>query len=75
MNRSILTSVMEQLTVLPDDMQEQVLEFIKALRSSAERGKPGKQLLRFNGFIKPDDLQQMQQAIEDGYEQVDANEW
>lgn len=75
MNSSILTTVMEQLRILPDDMQKQVLEYVKALRISVERGKPGKQLLRFTGFLATDDLQQMQQAIDEDCGQVDADAW
>jgi hypothetical protein len=42
---------------------------------SVPRGVPGPQLLRFAGAISPDDLQLMRQAIEEGCERVDTNEW
>jgi hypothetical protein len=75
MSSSLISSVVEQLTSLPDDLQRQVLEFIRALKASARRGVSGRQLLRFAGFIPLDDLQLMRQAIETGCGQVDLNEW
>ncbi|MDO9129529.1 MAG: hypothetical protein Q7U34_06650 [Anaerolineales bacterium] len=75
MNNSIASTIIEQLATLPDDLQRQVLEFAQALKSSVRKGIAGKNLLRFTGFIPSDDLKKMQQAIEAGCEQVDANEW
>lgn len=75
MNTSIINSVLEQLKTLPHDLQLRVLEFTRALTLSAPRGVPGKQLLHFAGTIPADDVQRMREAIEQGCEQVDANEW
>ncbi|MBI3763448.1 MAG: hypothetical protein HY260_16500 [Chloroflexi bacterium] len=74
MNNAVITTVVEQLTTLPDDLQRQVLEFVQTLRASVRRGVSGKQLLRFAGFIPLDDLRLMRQAIETGCGQVDLNE-
>jgi len=67
--------VLEQLKALPYEQQWRVLEFARSLATSVPRGAPGQRLLSFAGMIPPDDLQAMQQAIEDGCEQVDANGW
>jgi hypothetical protein len=75
MATSILDKVIEQLKVLPYELQWRVLEFTRALVLSAPHGVPGQQFLHFAGTISPDDLQQMREVIEQGCEQVDANEW
>lgn len=75
MSNSIITKVVEQLETLPATLQQQVLEFIQTLKASTPLGVPGRQLLRFAGAIPADDLQLMHQAIEEGCEQVDMNEW
>ena len=75
MNTPIVDKVIEQLRTLPNELQWRVLEFTRALATSAPRGVPGQQLLRFAGTIPANDLQLMRQAIERGCEQVDANEW
>jgi hypothetical protein len=75
MSTPIIDKVVEHLEVLPYELQRRVLEFTRMLVVSVPRGVPGQQLLRFANVIPPDDLQLMRQAIEQGCEQVDANEW
>ena len=75
MGNTIKTRVIEQLETLPENLQQQVLEFVQALQTLARRGVPGKQLLQFAGAIPLDDLELMRQAIEQECEQVDADEW
>jgi len=72
---SIVDKVIEQLKALPHELQWRVLEFTRALAVSTPHGVPGRQLLRFAGSIPMDDVQLMREAIEQGCEQVDANEW
>ena len=75
MSFPIIDEVVEQLKVMPQHLQWQVLEFVRALVKTEVRGIPGQQLLRFAGSIPLDDLQLMQEAIEQDCEQVDINEW
>ena len=75
MSNTVVTKVVEQLETLPEDLQQQVLAFVQALRAAVQPGIPGKQLLRFAGAIPADDLQLMEQAIETGCGQVDLNGW
>lgn len=75
MNTPIVDRIVEQLKVLPNNLQWRVLEFTRALALSTPRGVPGRQLVRFAGAIPLADLQLMKQAIEQGCEQVDTNEW
>ena len=72
MSSTIKVKVIEQLETLPENLQRQVLAFVQTL---ARQGVPGQQLLQFAGAIPADDLALMRQAIENGCEQVDLNEW
>jgi len=74
-NASIKSEIVEQLDALPHELQQQVLDFARALTLTAPKGVPGKQLLRFAGAIQRDDLQAMSQAIEAGCERVNLDEW
>lgn len=75
MNIPIVEEVVEQLKVMPQHLQWQVLEFVRALVKSGVRGTPGQQLLRFAGSIPIDDLQLMREAIDRDCERVDVDEW
>ena len=75
MDTPIVEKVIEQLRSLPYELQWRVLEFTRALALSTPHGVPGQQLLRFAGAISLDDVQLMREAIEQGCERVDANEW
>ncbi len=71
----VVDEIMKKLKTLPDNLQRQVLLFVDALQNSSIRGTPGEQLLKFVGMIPPEDLAVMKQAIEQGCEQVDTDEW
>ena len=75
MNMTVVDEIIEQLKSLPHELQWRVLEFTRALALSVPRGVPGHRLLRFAGAIPLDDVQRMREAIEQGCEQVDVNEW
>jgi hypothetical protein len=75
MNDIVVDKVTKQLRGLPTEMQWRVLEFTRALAVSEPRGIPGQQLLAYADTILPVDLTRMNQAIEQGCEQVDADAW
>jgi hypothetical protein len=76
MSISVIDQVVEQLRAMPQPLQWQVLEFARTLIDSTKvQGVSGQQLLRFAGAIPSDDLQLMQEAIVQGCEQVDLDEW
>jgi hypothetical protein len=75
MNIPIVEEVVEQLKIMPQHLQRQVLEFVRALVKAEVRGTPGQQLLRFAGSIPFDDLQLMREAIQQDCERVDLDEW
>ena len=74
MDISIVEKVVEQLKSLPQELQRRVLEFTRALAVSTPHGVAGVQLLRFAGTIPMDDVKVMRETIEQGCEQLDANE-
>jgi hypothetical protein len=75
MSARIIEKVIEQLQSLPYDLQRQVLEFTRALALAAPRGVAGRELLQFAGAIPRSDVALMQEAIEQGCERVDTDEW
>ena len=60
---------------LPVERQRQVLEFARTLATPPLQGVRGSTLLQFAGTIDTSDLEAMSQAIEDGCERIDADEW
>lgn len=75
MDISIIEKVIEQLKELPQELQWRVLEFTRTLATSTVQGVAGVNYLRFAGTIPLDDVSAMTLAIEQGCDQVDANEW
>jgi hypothetical protein len=75
MDIPIVDKVIEQMKKLPQELQWRVLEFTRALAVSAPQAIAGAQLLRFAGTIPQADVREMKEAIEQGCEQVDSNEW
>jgi hypothetical protein len=71
----VLNQIVEQVKALPDNLQNQVLDFVRSLRTAAKRGTPGSRLLQFAGGISMDDVASMREAIENDCERVDGNEW
>jgi hypothetical protein len=65
----------QELEDLPNHLQQDLLEYVRELRSAKPRGVLGRELLQFAGTITKDDAEAMRKAIEAGCEQVDANEW
>ncbi len=70
-----IQQIVQQLDSLPSDLQKRVYDFTLGLSRSQPKGTPGKDLLQFAGTIPPDDIEAMKQAIEEGCEQVNADEW
>ena len=75
MSLSIIEQVVEQLSDMPQSLQRQVLHFARMLGNFRTQGTPGYKLLKFAGSIQSDELALMQDAIEEGCEQVDLDKW
>ena len=73
MTERLQGQILEQISGLPRDQQRRVLEFVRAL--STPEGVPGKELVRFSGLIPKEELEQMNAAIEEGCERIDADAW
>ena len=71
----IATEIFKKVQILPNNLQFQVLSFVRTLEALNEQGTPGKDLLQFAGTIPQDDLEIISQAIEEGCEQVDFDDW
>lgn len=72
MDTSIKENLIARVEGLSPDLQRRVLDFAKSL---VPKGVEGKSLLRFEGSIPADDLEQISKAIEEGCEKVDISEW
>jgi len=70
---AINKEIMKYLSSFGKFKQEKVLDF---LRSPVDEKQPSSSnLLPFAGSIKPDDLKQIEQAINEGCEHIDEHGW
>jgi len=67
--------IIKRLDRLPFEIQIKILDLAEAAAPSSQKGVSGKKLLRFAGILNADDVTDMTQAIENGCEKVDINEW
>jgi len=67
--------IIKRLDRLPFEIQIKILDLAEAAAPSPQKGVSGKKLLRFAGILNADDVNEMTQAIENGCEKVDINEW
>jgi hypothetical protein len=75
MSNTTIAEVVQHLESLPDNLQQQALNYIRQLSPSIQHGVQGKKLTHFAGMIPSDDLELMREAIERDCEQVDLDEW
>lgn len=66
--------ILARLHRLTPPQQREVLAFVRTLGNTPV-GIPGRELLAFAGSIEPHDLLTLQQAINEGCEQVNLDEW
>jgi hypothetical protein len=71
-DRTLQSELLDQVNGLPPEKQRQVLNFARSL--AGPNGRPGNEVLLFAGAIEAEDLSAMTEAIEDGCEQVNADE-
>lgn len=75
MSQTLQKEILDQLDKLPLEHQRKVLDFARSLSKANPVGKAGKDLLSFSGTIEAEDIKAISQAIEEGCEQVNSNEW
>ena len=75
MATQITAKIFAELNELPLEQQQKVLAFARSL--NRPKGVKGASLLTFakSISISPAELAQMQEAIEEGCERIDPNEW
>ncbi len=67
--------IMGELRQLGAAEQQRVLEFTRQLAAAPQRGERGRELVQLVGCIPADDLSEIEAAIREGCETVDANGW
>ncbi len=75
MDPTIEDELREHLKRLPTEQQRQVLDFARSLSCGVRQGVKGPLLKRFGGGIPKEELAIIAQAIEQGCEQVNWDEW
>ena len=73
-NLEIKAELLARLEELPEERQLQVLNFARSLPPSP-RGVPGKDLLPFAGVLDDASARELREAIAEGCERVDIDEW
>ena len=72
--QTVTTKIVDALHDLSLEKQREVLAFTRSLKARPA-GVKGASLLSFAGSIDAAELAQMQAAIEEGCERIDADEW
>lgn len=68
------TEFLEILDELPEEAQDRAIDLVRCL--AGKRGPvPGSLLASLHGILDPEQARQMTQAIADGCETIDANDW
>ena len=70
--RAIEQQVLQYLHVLAKSEQLKALNYLKSL--AVKQKSPNERLLKLAGSIAPEELDQMEQAIAQGCEQIDQDE-
>ncbi|MCI0447293.1 hypothetical protein L0152_29300 [bacterium] len=69
---STYKEILDAIAVLDAEDQQKVLDYARGL---TKQPSPPNALLRFAGSISKEDLQRMSNAITEGCETVDVDEW
>ena len=63
--------IIRNIHLLEKARQKTVLSYIKSLL----KGNDTKNILKFAGVFSPEDIKEMEEAIGQGCENIDGNEW
>lgn len=72
---AIREALLREVEQLPLPLQRKVVDFAHSLTEAKPRGTPGRGLLQFAGILSPEEAKEMMDAIEEGCERVEPNEW
>jgi hypothetical protein len=67
--------ILNDLEQLSPEMQERAARLVHSLVSPLPKGASGRDLMRLSGIIDPESAREMMEAIEEGCERVDLDEW
>jgi hypothetical protein len=67
--------IRKRVAKLSPEMQDQVLRFVSSLAPTAPEGEAGAALRQFAFSIDAASARQMEQAIEEECERIDAGQW
>jgi hypothetical protein len=72
---AVKDQIMAQLSGMSEEEQLRVLRVVRSMGERPGDGVDGRSLLSFAGAINADDARSMSEAIEEGCERIDPNEW
>lgn len=75
LDAAIQSDLLKEVEQLPPPLQRKVVAYAHSLSQARPQGTPGKQLLKFAGILSPEEAKAMMDAIEEGCERIDPNEW
>jgi hypothetical protein len=75
MSTPLISSLSSEINQLTPDQQNQVLDFVRQLKSTRDREQRRKAILETAGTISKEDIQLMEQAIQEGCEQINPHGW
>ena len=73
MSIDLRREILKQLRSLRGDQQRQVLNFVQRIARTEPTGVQGRELLRFSGFIRTQELQAISSVIAEECEGIDLN--
>ncbi len=72
---SVPEEIAKRLEALPPERQERVLRDVVSLSESLPPGTKGSDLRKLAFTLDPVSAREMREAIEEGCERIDPNEW
>ena len=72
---AVKAQILTDLERLSSSEQKRAAELVHALVTPRPKGLPGRELLRFAGALDAESAREMRDAIEEGCERVDLDEW
>lgn len=72
---SLEQKILSYVQQLAPAQQSQVLAFVQHLATTATKGTPGAELLRFAGTIDLQSLHELQAAVDSDCEDIRSDEW
>ena len=77
MSSENITRIVEAMRDLPDERQQEVLDYVKILKQDygSKTSAETNGLEGFFGILSPEEGAQMEKAIEEAFENIDWDEW